>query len=217
MKIKLYFKNIKEFILDLLFPKECLGCGQEEVWLCEDCFNKIKIKNELLKNYDYLDGVWAAADYKDPLLQKLIHFFKYSFITELAKPLSQIILKSLIDYEGEPWLLLPVPLHRRRFLERGFNQAELLAQEVNGANNWPVLNQILYRQKYTKPQVKLKREERLNNLKDVFACLSAPEIFNKNILLVDDVMTTGATLSECAKILKRAGANRVRGLVVAHG
>ncbi|MFH1225732.1 MAG: ComF family protein [bacterium] len=227
MKIKLYFKNIKEFILDLFFPKKCLGCGQDDSpaclpagmaggWLCPDCFQKIKIAGRLLPNYDYLDGVWVSADYGDRILRQLIHSFKYQYVTELALVLAEMMVSAL-PLQTENWFIVPIPLHRRRLLERSFNQAELLAKEIGQRKNWPVLTDILYRSRHVKPQVKLKREERLVNIKGAFACRPNVDLIGKNILLVDDVMTTGATLSECAKVLKQNGANLVRGLVVAHG
>lgn len=216
----LFGKNsgaVGDFLLDLFFPKNCVGCGREETYLCEDCFKKIQIEIRSFSGYSHLDDVWAAGGYDDPILQKLIHLLKYDFITELSRPLGRIIIRPLSGYFGQSWILMPVPLHRKRQLERGFNQAELLANAVGDFYHWPVLTDVLCRRKYTKPQAKLKKDRRLINLKNVFACRPSEEIKGKNILLVDDVMTTGATLDECAKVLKQAGAGQVRGLVIAHG
>lgn len=184
--------------------------------MCFDCFKKIKIEARLLPNYDYLDGVWVSADYEDEVLRQLIHFFKYQYVTELAPILADIVISAL-PLQTENWFLASVPLHRKRLLERGFNQAELLVGEISQRKNWPLLVNILYRCRHVKPQVKFKREKRLVNIKDAFACRPNADLTGKNILLVDDVMTTGATLSECAKVLKQNGANQVRGLVIAHG
>ena len=154
-----YWKTIKDLVLDLLFPRQCLGCGRENVWLCSDCFQKIKLDTQLLPHYDYLNGVWVGASFQDPLLQKIIHLYKYQYIAELASVLGRIISRP-VAYETEDWLLLPVPLHKKKQLARGFNQAELLAQVVSQKKNWPVLTDVLSRRKHTRAQVSLKREQR---------------------------------------------------------
>ncbi|MFH1173243.1 MAG: ComF family protein [bacterium] len=212
------FKEIiKEPFLDLLFPRQCLGCGLAETWLCDSCFSRIKIENRLLTGYGYLDGVWAVTSFNNPLVQKAIHLLKYQYVSDLALVLGKLISQPANYIINEDWLLLPVPLHRKKFLARGFNQAELLAKEIQKETNWPVLTDVLARKINNKAQVNLKKEARENNVQGIFSINNEEKITNKNILLIDDVLTTGATLSECAKLLKTNGANLVRGLVIAHG
>ncbi len=121
-----FFKKSRKFLLDLFFPKKCLGCGRDDSpamptgrqaggWLCSDCFKKIKIDGRLLPNYDYLDGVWVSADYEDEILRRLIHSFKYQYVTELAPILAEMMVLALASPTGD-WCLAPVPLHRRRLL-----------------------------------------------------------------------------------------------------
>jgi len=113
-------------------------------------------------------------------------------------------------------LLIPVPLHKKRFLERGFNQAELIAKEFNKNFHFNLQTKILVRAKWTMPQVKLKGRQRKENIKGVFMVKNW-NFSGKNVIILDDVATTLATLEECAKVLKQTGAQKVWGLVVAHG
>lgn len=183
--------------MDILFPIKCLGCKKEGQWLCDDCLSSID-------EYSYLN----------PLLKKAIHTFKYNFVKDLAKPLGKLLIRKL-GGAASPDLIIPVPLHKRKLRWRGFNQAELLAQEVAAYYNLPLLNNVLIKTKRTKPQVELTEEQRKENIKGVFQC-SRPELIkNKKILLIDDVATTGSTLSECARVLKEAGAKEVRKLFLA--
>jgi len=111
---------------------------------------------------------------------------------------------------------VPVPLHRRRFNWRGFNQSLLLAKYIGDKFYLPVREDMILRVKNTKPQTTTKNEEeRRKNIDKAFSCPNAEEMRGKNIILIDDVCTTSATLNECAKELKKAGAKNVWGLVVA--
>lgn len=225
--------TIKNFILDLLFPIECLGCGKEGEWVCEKCFDLVEVKKvfyELDMSEKYLDGFFCALSYDQKIVQEIIHKFKYNFIKDLQIPLGQLMVKYLrenslnfnqIDY------IAPVPLHQKRELQRGFNQAELLAGSVSKYLGKPMLpKNVLVRKKHTKSQVEVKeRELRRENVRGIFACVDChfcesgnpvPYFLkNKKILLIDDVATTGATLAECAKALKEVGAEKVIGLVAA--
>jgi competence protein ComFC len=227
--------SIGKFFLDLLFPIECLGCGREGAWLCQNCFERIPLNNfeicpscQKFSNNGQthltcqrgcpLDGLLSASSYDYPLMKKLITNLKYHSLTDLARPLAKLMAERLRFYGffiEENWLLVPIPLHRRRYLERGFNQAELLCQvlqELTGLSWLPALK----RKFLTPPQAELNREDRLINLKNIFTCESR-FIKNKKIILVDDVFTTGATLREGARVLKLNGAQEVWGLVLARG
>lgn len=222
------FKTLKQFILDIIFPIECLSCQREGVWLCEKCLKNIPLKNEYIQrqNNSSLDGLMVATTYENEIIQEAIHILKYKYVEDLAKPLGQMLAKTLaaldkkhrlhiLESSGQTFLL-PVPLHPKRFLERGFNQAELIANEFNKNFHFNLQTKILVRAKWTMPQVKLKGRERKENIKGVFIVKN----WNfpcKNVIILDDVATTLATLEECAKVLKQAGAYKVWGLVVAHG
>jgi predicted amidophosphoribosyltransferase len=192
------FKAIWKFLLELLFPAFCLGCGNEGSFLCKDCFRKIKIKKiQTGGGSEFLDGIISACPYSEnPLLQKCIHTFKYEFVRELAEPLGKILtdaLKTNFDFgdknctknasDASPdfgsnkitmneIILCPVPLHPKRLRWRGFNQAELLASAAGSGLGLPVMN-LLTRKKFLKPQMELSRQERLENVQGVFALADA--------------------------------------------
>ena len=193
-------------------------CNKSDTYLCETCFNKIEIIPKYEKQA-YLNRLISAVDYKNPVVQELIKKFKYNYIKELAQPLSQLLIKCRILYFPHNTLVIPIPLYKTRERTRGFNQAELLAKEIAKHFNLPLETNILKRTFPTIPQVDVKdHEKRKANIKGVFALNPEPNVVQgKTILLIDDVATTGATLSEAGKILKKSGANEVWALVVARG
>lgn len=233
----------KKFILDTLFPISCLGCQKESFWLCSDCFSQIKILDFQLcpvceKNItekgalcpdckearkSSLDSIVAAVSYENQAVKKLIYNLKYRFISDSSEPLSEWMTKALLRNDLPiPDLIVPIPLHPRRLRWRGYNQSQLLAENIS-KNLAPMLNievkDILKRDKNNKAQMKIKNyRERLQNIQDIFsfdARFGQNILKNKEILLIDDIATTGATLQECAKILKENGAKKVYGAVIA--
>jgi len=218
------FKKIKEFILDIFFPIECLGCGLSNVWMCENCFQGLPLNKSFFETTDffpsYLDGFFIASDWESKLLQKAIHSYKYNFIKELANFLARLMIIKFnylltIYPELKQAIILPVPLHKKRKSWRGFNQAELLAKVL--ANNFAMQMEtdVLKRIKNIKPQVNLKSFEREKNISGAFGVTGI--VKSKMFLLIDDVMTTGSTMNECARVLKSVGAEKIYGLAVARG
>ena len=254
--------SIKEFILDILFPRFCLSCGKEGTWLCEDCFSLIDIfKRQYCPFCPYpkivldgrtcnscrkskkLAGLYCAVSYDDFIIKKLINQFKYEpYIKELSKPLALLIATHLVhlnpvrDYrnrekaqkEGisngvnnlsnfKEFILIPIPLHKKKMKQRGFNQAEEIGKELSKILKIPIFNNVLAKIKQTPAQVELKKEQREKNVKGVFRCQKPKLVRNKKILLIDDIFTTGSTMEECADVLKTAGAKQVWGMAVARG
>lgn len=164
---------------------------------------------------------------KNILLHKLIYAYKYNRIKELAEPLGKILsfsAQNLIKYynfeDYDNIILIPVPLHYRRLKWRGFNQAELLANEIGKQLKIPVNNMILRRAKNTKPQMGIEnKKERGKNIKNAFeqTPFSKENIKDKIVILVDDISTTGFTLFECASIIKSLKPKKILGLVLAKG
>ena len=256
-------KYWRDFALDLMFPIECLGCGQEGDWLCQNCHPALKINHSLYcldcktknkfgefcpacKNNFHLNGIWIAGDYQNKILAKAIKVFKYRFSQDLSLLLGNFlsiflnnlavkhrlspsdidvslnrkkfeIAKSVpgvfLDFKNS--LIMPIPLHKRRRRWRGFNQSELLAKII-GKNFDLEFSEDLKRIKYTTPQAKLDRKQRKTNIKNCFVW-TGKNLKNKNIILVDDVTTTGSTLNECARVLRANGAREIWGLVIANG
>jgi ComF family protein len=155
------------------------------------------------------DAAYSYGAYAD-VLRQLIHLFKYGKIKPLARPLGALLARALPRDEAFD-LAVPVPLHWRRHWQRGFNQAELLAQELSRRTGIPVVRD-LRRVRATSAQAGLSNGARRQNVAQAFRSRS---VRNKRILLIDDVMTTGATATSCALALKQAGARRVSFLTVA--
>lgn len=210
--------------LNFLFPKKCLGCGKEGFVVCGDCLGSIK----LLDFQECPERLIVASRYdKKGLLKKIIEAYKYKFSEELGVALSSLLaaqvgkLYKFFEQNLAKALVVPVPLHSRRLRYRGYNQSELLAHAllknpVLRGLDWQISN-CLKRVVYTVPQVGLSRAERLVNLMDAFVCENPSLVFGRKVVLIDDVCTTGATLFECEKALKKAGAASVTALVLAHG
>lgn len=211
--------NIKNLFLDIIFPIECLGCGREGEWLCDECQNEIGPESRSLCG-ENLDKIFTFYSYDNEVLKKAIHGLKYKFVEDLARSLGKLLigeLEKIRDQIKGEQILIPVPLHEKRFLERGFNQAELLTLEISKFFGWPVENRVLARTKRTASQVSLTGDKRRENICGAFAVVNFSKILNKKIILIDDVLTTGATMEECAKVLKRAGAGEVLGIALAKG
>lgn len=226
--------------LDFIFPKRCVICKKFGSYLCENCLIKLSfdVKNYCLvcdkPTYNNLthpacyskysiDGCFSALTY-NKTTKKLIYNFKYKpFLTDLKNVLGGLFYESIIQNEnfqkelekGE-WIFAPIPLYSLKLRKRGYNQSEILAKALSEKFNFPTFN-ILKRTRDTKTQFKLSKKDRLGNIKNAFEILNKKSsiINNKRIFLVDDVVTTGATLIEAANVLKRAGAKRVLGLTLA--
>lgn len=192
-------------ILNLVFPPRCEVCrkGSDEA-LCTECFSKIQFMKPQL-------GIYSASAYEG-VLRDALHRFKFQKRKILAEPLGILLVKYLSRTAGlkteELDCIIPVPLHHRRRRERGYNQAELLAQVVGRYFEVPVVS-ALERIKNTRAQFNLSKDERFSNIKGAFKVSEPKAVYNKHILLLDDIYTTGSTIAECSKTLKIAGARRV--------
>jgi len=235
------FKKISDFILDTLFPIKCIGCEKEKEWICSTCFSKLNLQQEQTcpycqrnitphgetcfscKRKNRLDGLFVAGYYHNELLQTAIHLYKYRFIQDLSFPLGKFLLKAVHFYEiSLPDLIIPIPLHKYRQRWRGFNQSFLLAQFLSQNllphYSIPIKN-VLKRIRFNKPQASLhnylQREKNIEGIFQLEKNVSPHFIKNKKIWLIDDVVTTGSTLNEATKILKKAQAQSVWGIVLA--
>ena len=223
------YKQLND-LLQLFYPPICLGCQttiehQSELQiLCEDCLQSLKkvpknyIREEVIGRLNpcYLDTMVTIFEF-DQTVQTLIHEIKYRKARKLASRLASYAYKQL-DVTL-PWkrgdLVIPVPLFRVREKERGFNQSSAIAQGFFPDSNFTHQNQIVLRVKSTVSQTELNRDERLKNVHQAFTVSRPDSVRDKNIVLVDDVITTGATINECARVLKEAGAGNIWGLTLA--
>lgn len=236
-------EKIKNFTLDLLFPKFCFGCQKEGEYLCSDCRHLLEIldhsyclceknpsrlfdnkigKCEKCQNKDIL-GLYFALPYKDNhLIQKMILNFKYEpFIKELDIVFAKILAEHFIlsnKNTNDIWdnsVLLPVPLFIKKQKKRGYNQSEEIAKKLSEIINVPVILNILIKIKNTPSQAGLKKEEREKNILKSFKIQNIEKIKNKKVFLIDDVYTTGSTIKECAKTLKSAGIKNIWAICIA--
>lgn len=210
-------------LLDIIFPKQCLKCQREGNHCCQDCLSLLSLSQapSPLLARSSLSALYCATSFEDTFVQQLIHSFKYPpFLRDLAVPLAYSIIAhfSLLNKPiFPPDALYPIPLHTRRLKWRGYNHAEELAKQLGQAFSLPVVTNVLLKTKHTIPQASLGKEKRLNNMRNAFVVQNPQTISSKSILLVDDVYTTGATMEEAAKTLKKAGAAQVFGVTVARG
>ncbi len=228
---------------NLVFPYRCIGCSKylDYSYLCTKCQNALPIRKKMecigcrrptpdgrtcvfCRETYILDRLFVVSDFNDRVLSGAIKGMKYRFIPDLVSPLVTLARKHIqhlssakrISFVQENFLVVPVPLHKRRENWRGFNQSSLLAGAISKVYGLDCA-EILSRVGYTPPQADIEaREVRLENVKNIFSCIDA-SVKNRKILLVDDVCTTGATLNECARVLKDAGAESVTALVIARG
>lgn len=207
------FHKLKNLLLDLLFPIFCVGCKKEKTYCCDFCLTTIPLRIYLEK----IDGNYliAAANFQEnSMLAKLIHLFKYTGAKKIGVHLSYLLPHVRPPEIPDSSILVPVPLHKKRFNDRGYNQSAVLAHGIS--KNWGLeIQDILQRTRNTPPQAKLSKEKRLKNVRDAFSIKSSQKLTpDKTYLLVDDVYTTGTTLHECAKVLKKHGAQKIGMIVI---
>lgn len=231
-----------DWLKDALFPRRCLGCNKYGAWCCSACFASLTFRRQLTcpncdavselgafchncRNIRALAGLWSAQPYGNPLVRKMVRALKFDGLTELVPTLGELILATLRAHNLPPawhqvprerWYITPVPLHPRRARQRGFNQATLLGLYV-AERATLTLAPVLKRLRHTGAQSELKDEERLTNVSRAFSLVDGAQIIGNAYILVDDVYTSGATLEECAQVLKAAGAAEVWGLTAAKG
>jgi ComF family protein len=219
---------------ELLFPSRCLGCQKRGVVLCADCLPTIpwqgpyvcprcaresplggRCRRCLGGGSPDLSGVRAACRF-DGVVRTAIHQLKYRRASFLAPFLARLLAQSLSQRRLDVDLVVPVPLDPARQRERGFNQATLVAAELSRLANYPApAAGVLIRAHHRRPQVGLRAAERRRNVQGAFLCVAPEAIAGRRVLLIDDVMTTGATLEACAAALRSAGAAIVLAAVVA--
>lgn len=221
--------RLLDTILNVVFPVNCISCGKNGYDLCVQCLgNCPSAERESAK------WIFPLFDYRNPLVKKSVWLLKYKSKKRLANVFAEVmhgaILEELSELSvmenfHEP-ILIPIPLAGKRRRERGFNQAELICQhlmELHGKSDlrhgvdWTLEKNILIKPKDTEHQARIEdRQKRLKNIIGSFSVKKSEKIKGRNIIIIDDVSTTGATLNEAKKVLKQAGAKKIIAFTVAH-
>jgi competence protein ComFC len=230
-------------LLELFYPSNCVGCGYPQdrgTLLCEQCkATSPRIRAPFCRCCSrpfegLISGDFCCPNCEDStpafdcvvsnyqargVLRELIHRFKYGRQFYLRGVLAEFLVEAIQDARIQEYpinCLVPVPLHPVRLRERGFNQAEALAEALSKRTRLPVLR-CVERRRHTNTQTRFDRAERMQNLRNAFALRESSDVRGKHLVLLDDVLTTGSTLHECALVLRAAGAESVRAITVARG
>lgn len=241
--MKKILQKLTQKITDTLFPQYCLNCHREGSIVCADCFGLIEInpwqfcpycvtpqrviKSDVCPKHHHrpLNGLFSAVAYNQAIIKKIIHAYKYPpYLKILSTVLSQIIIahfqtleNQTIFHKSNDVLIVPIPLTPKKIKQRGYNQSLLVAKVLCNFFALPLADELLIKVKETAPQAQLTKIERQRNIQGAFMinpnnhqCLKS-----KTIYLIDDVYTTGSTMNECARVLKKSGARRIYGIVIA--
>jgi ComF family protein len=207
---------LSAILKDIVFPFSCLRCRKDGVLLCDFCCETINVPqttaSQAIEEIDQIHSPFAYIE--GSTLSKLLHLFKYQGVQEVCGILEKLIAHRLPDKFHEADLLVPIPLHPKRLRWRGFNQAAKIAKLLSKQAEIPVVP-LLKRIRHTKPQAELSKEEREKNLSSAFKVDLELAAKPKNIVLVDDVTSTGSTLQECAKALRKEYDCNIEAFVIA--
>jgi competence protein ComFC len=219
-----------DIILETIFPTKCILCGKPSAELCLECLKEAPVAMRESENW-----IFPSYDYRHPVIKKSLQLLKYKGKKRLAKIFAEIIYEKILEELSElsvlenfvDPVLIPIPLSPKRLHERGFNQSQLICEEIIKLNTRQqnlkikLEKDILIKPKDTEHQAQIKdRRARLKNISGSFAIRNTKEnlekLKGKNIILIDDILTTGATLTEARKILKQAGTRKIIAFTVAH-
>lgn len=216
--IKFNLSDIFKSLFDWIYYKKCYFCGKISLTgiMCEECYKKIKIKQpKYYKNYKNIE-IFSVSSYKNEL-QKLIRGIKFHNKKDFAEYAAKILFDfwKTSTYADKNFQIIPMPSHKKRIKERKYNHIELIADEFSKLTGYSVNTELIYKIKDTKPQYKLNKKERFENLKDAFS-VNKEKYRGDNLLLLDDICTTGVTMEEMIKALNKSGINKICGLVLSN-
>lgn len=229
-----FFKRLsklKEQVLDLLFPPKCIDCGRDGEYICQTCRNSLSLIDHpvcehcgipvkqgdlcaVCRQYpSNIDGIRSVYVF-DGVARHAVYELKYNNLKAVARPMARLFREYLAANNLPCDVLVPVPLHSSRLRERGYNQSTLLCRELGKLSNMAVDDRSLVRLRQTASQTAFDRDGRRSNVEGAFGCIDGT-LAGRNVLLIDDVCTTGATLKSCAAVLKEKGVLSVWGLTFA--
>ena len=232
-------------LINLLYPAICRACSKKiskfDRNICNDCAKKIKerfpppfcikcgrqmkgspelmaICQDCREDEPYFDKAWSACHY-DGLLKNLIHDFKYKKVTSLSTDFTALLIDFMKKHNigKDSQIILSIPMHPNRLFQREINHADILAKALGKSLGILYSGNTLKKIKDTSLQSKLKRGARIKNLRSSFYIKDRSVVCNKNIMLVDDLFTTGSTVNECSRLLKDSGARYIEVITLARG
>lgn len=208
-------------ILNILFPCRCVDCRKEGFWICPKCL--VKVASAEKPADDWIYSVWS---YKDGRIRRLLWLFKWSGRHDVINDLSDTLYDHFLDEFAERRvfenldnpILVPIPISRKKFRRRGYNQAKIIATKLaEKSTGLMVASEILKKVKDGPDQNSIKnKRERFENIRGAFKIRDGELVRGRNVILIDDILTTGATLSEARRTLKSAGAKNIFAFTVAH-
>lgn len=224
-------RRYAEVILDFFFPRVCINCRQRGELLCQNCLRHLipvgpacprcgrpqtsdAICAACWGRASAIDGIHSPYRFQG-IMRMAIHEFKYHGLRSMAEPLANLLAEFLVKNPIPGDVLLPVPLHKRRLKERGYNQSALITRHLSRLTGIPAEENTLIRTKNTPPQVRSSGADgRRSNVEGAFDCIKE-HLRDRRAIIIDDVCTSGATLEACAAVMKAAGALTVHGLTLA--
>ena len=224
--------RLGEIALDILFPRYCVGCGKEGSFICDSClrFQPLIMPPvcplcgrpqasgilcpDCIRWRAAIDGIRSPFRFEG-VIQQAVYQLKYRNLRSIAPMLAKFLFNFIETNSVPGEILVPVPLHKSRIRERGYNQSTLLAKELAKLSGLPLVQNSLVKHEKSMPQARSANvEERKKNVSGVFS-ISDGRLTGRSVILIDDVSTSGATLDACAGVLKKAGAASVWGLTLA--
>jgi ComF family protein len=210
-------------IFDFFLPRFCPGCNKKlspnEKPVCVDCLSSILIADAVRLQYEYdrkfssekiIEDFYARYVFEtDKTLQHVIHALKYQKQFKLGIYLGEILSEGIISRGWQIDIIVPVPIHHLKKAERGYNQSDYIVKGLSKGLNIPYSTKLIKRTRHTDSQTRLHINERAINVANAFKVRHPKKISGKNILIVDDIITTGATIQECGKALVKGGAKKV--------
>lgn len=221
---KSLFKKTFNWILDIIFQENCLGCKSKGEIICSKCVVCLRSRER-----ETSSGIMAAYDYRDPIIKNAIWKLKYHRNRHLGIMLGQLLYETMIEEisdirllaKGQPILVVPVPLSPKKVKVRGYNQAKAIAENFCDCESeekiFELVDNVVVKKLDTEPQARISnRNSRLKNVRGVYEITRPDIVKGRIVIVIDDVTTTGATMTEIIKIIKSSGAKKVLGLALAH-
>lgn len=219
--------KISQAALNLVFPIFCQGCGKNlpcnsRIYLCQGCFEKLRQSSPplhtLADKNSFFKQAWHCYRYEG-LIKELVHKFKYHKKLYIKNTLVELLYAFTVNHTQyqDIDIIAAVPMHIADERKRGFNQSDILAKELSLRLNIKYAKRPILKLRRTREQINLKKRERLKNIKNAFAPGDTAPLKGRDVLLVDDVFTTGATTNECSRTLTKHGANSVSVLTLTKG